>query len=455
MKIMKIRKYLFDKEYRFNVNSGLGFYNKWDDEAFLKKAFNVKMGYSLNLDNPQTFNEKLQWLKLYNRHPEYTMMVDKYKVREYIADKLGEEYLIPLLGVWDDPDDIDFEALPNQFVLKCNHNSGTGMCICRDKSKLDIKKVKRELRKGLKENYYLKWREWPYKDVPRKIIAEKYMEDTSSSELNDYKFICFNGKVICSIVCSDCFDKDGLKVTFYNRDWEKIPFTRHYSVSEKEIQRHAIYQDVLDFLERLSKDTSFKRTDFYEIDERLYFVELTFFQGSGYEEFDSEKWDTTLGNWVKLPDKFGGYLLNGDNVCIWLHGQIIEQEHSLVDYKFFCFNGEPKFMYVSKDNASQAYTDFYDMSGNKLDMQMKDPASPTGYDLPVNFDKMKEFSQILSENIPFLRVDFYEINKMLYSGELTFFHNAGFTSVKPEHWNIEMGNWIYLPVKNSGGGIKD
>ena len=125
------------------------------DEPFLKLAFHSRMGKKLNLQNPQTFNEKLQWLKLYDRRPEYTMMVDKYKVRNYIAEKLGEEYLIPLLGVWDDPDEIDFDALPSQFVLKCNHNSGLGMCICKDKSKLDIKKVKEELRKGLKQDYYL------------------------------------------------------------------------------------------------------------------------------------------------------------------------------------------------------------------------------------------------------------------------------------------------------------
>ena len=142
------------------------------DATFLKLAYKSRMGRKLDLDNPQTFNEKLQWLKLYDRRPEYTMMVDKYKVRDYIAEKLGEEYLIPLLGVWDDPDEIDFDALPNQFVLKCNHNSGLGMCICKDKTKLDIEKVKEELRKGLKQDYYLTGREWPYKDVLRKIICE-------------------------------------------------------------------------------------------------------------------------------------------------------------------------------------------------------------------------------------------------------------------------------------------
>ena len=156
-----------------------------NDEEFLRKAFKLNTGDELNLANPQTFNEKLQWLKLYDRKSEYTVMVDKYLVRDYIAKEIGEEYLIPLIGVWDSPDDIDFDALPNQFALKCNHNSGVGMCICKDKSKLDIAKVKAELAKGLKQDYYLCHREWPYKDVPRKIIAEKYMVDESGTDLKD------------------------------------------------------------------------------------------------------------------------------------------------------------------------------------------------------------------------------------------------------------------------------
>lgn len=161
-------KYMTDSKYRFLINNDIGLYKKWSDEKFLSYAFSKTIGKPLDLENPITFNEKLQWLKLHNRKPEYTMMVDKYKVREYIANILGEEYLIPLLGVWDDPDNIDFDMLPNQFVLKCNHNSGLGMCICKDKSKLDIAKTKNDLRKGLQEDYYIKNREWPYKNVQKK-----------------------------------------------------------------------------------------------------------------------------------------------------------------------------------------------------------------------------------------------------------------------------------------------
>ena len=156
-----------------------GFFSWVPDKAYIKCTYRCHLGKKLNLENPQTMNEKLQWLKLYNRQPKYVTLVDKYMVREYIKDILGEEYLIPLLGVWDSPEKIDFKALPEQFVIKCNHNSGLGMCICKDKSQLDISKVKKELKKGLKQNYYQPGREWPYKHVKRRIIAEKYIPDNS------------------------------------------------------------------------------------------------------------------------------------------------------------------------------------------------------------------------------------------------------------------------------------
>ena len=181
------------------------FFNFLSDKTFLQLMFYVNMDKKLDLKNPKTFNEKLQLLKLYNRDSKHTTMVDKYQVREYISEKFGEEYLIPLLGVWDDPAKIDFEALPQKFVLKCNHNSGLGMCICIDKEKLDIQKVKNELARGLKQNYYLSGREWPYKNVPRRIICEQFMTDTGSEKsdkeitsngLTDYKFFVSTGKLI-------------------------------------------------------------------------------------------------------------------------------------------------------------------------------------------------------------------------------------------------------------------
>lgn len=306
----KIKRYLFDKHYRTLINANLGLYNYLSDKSFLEKKFQAEFGYALNFDNPQTFNEKLQWLKLYDHNPSYIKMVDKYKVREYIAQKIGEEYLIPLLGVWDSPDEIDFDSLPQRFVLKCNHNSGLGMCICKDKTGLNYVKVKKNLKKGLKENYFAHGREWPYKDVPRKIICEKYITDNGSDEvltdeLKDYKLMCFNGKVKCSFVCADRFTGKGLHLSFFDRDWKEMPFERVYPRIENEVPKPINYDLMVSLAEKLSESIPFVRVDFYESGGRVYFGELTFFPGGGYEPFSPQEWDLTLGNWIELPQKDG------------------------------------------------------------------------------------------------------------------------------------------------------
>ena len=199
---MQSLSYYFHNPNKFGLRM-LHRFGKWlPDKAFIKCKFRFAMGYKLNLRQPKTFSEKLQWLKLYDRRPEYTTMVDKVKAKEYVASVIGEEYIIPTLGVWSDPDQIDFDSLPDRFVLKVNHNSGTGMYICKDKTKMDVEKVKIGLRKGLKENYYIRNREWPYKNVPRRILAETYMED-EFGELRDYKFFCFDGVVKALFIATD------------------------------------------------------------------------------------------------------------------------------------------------------------------------------------------------------------------------------------------------------------
>lgn len=249
-------KYMVNADYRFKIDSARGKYNDMPDREYLQRRFQAELGKSLDLDNPQTFNEKLQWLKLYNRKPEYTMMVDKYKVREYIAQTLGEEYLIPLLGVWDDPDEIDFDALPDQFVLKCNHNSGLGMCICKDKSKLDISKVRAELRKGLKENYYIRHREWPYKDVPRKIIAEKYMvDDSNCGELTDYKFFCFNGVPKFMYISND--NSENATTDFFDMEFNHLDMRMKDPNSNVIPPKPYLFNEMKAIAEKLSQGDSF------------------------------------------------------------------------------------------------------------------------------------------------------------------------------------------------------
>ena len=274
------------------------------DKIYLKWVYSLTFNRKLNLKNPTTFNEKLQWLKLYNRKAEYTTYVDKYKVRDYIAKTLGEEYLIPLLGVWEDPEDIDFDALPEKFVLKCNHNSGFGMCICTDKSKLNVQKVKKELKKGLKQNYYLSSREWPYKNVERKIICEQYMVDSSGTELKDYKLWCFNGRVKLILTCAERFSKTGLKENFYSPEWELLDLKRPtHGNTDYEIEKPVNLEKMIGFAEKLSNNIPFLRVDFYEVDGQLYFGELTFFPASGTEKFEPEKYDLILGDWIDLHSK--------------------------------------------------------------------------------------------------------------------------------------------------------
>lgn len=300
------KKYIINPNYRFLINAHLGKYDKMTDEEYLKRCFKACMGEELHFDNPQTFNEKLQWLKLYNRKPEYTMMVDKYKVREYIKEQLGEEYLIPLLGVWDKAEDIDFDKLPNQFVLKCNHNSGFGMYICKDKSKLtqkEIKVVRKNLTKGLQQDYYLTGREWPYKDVPRKIIAEKYIEDKETGELRDYKFFCFNGCVDCVMLCFDRGSGD-TKYYFFNRNWDLL----RYNVRGKNapenftLEKPKNIDKMFDLAAELSDGIPFVRIDLYNSNNQIYFGEFTFYPDSGFDKNLLRETDLYFGNLITLGE---------------------------------------------------------------------------------------------------------------------------------------------------------
>lgn len=272
------------------------------DKLYLQLRYYFEMGKILHLRNPRTFNEKLQWLKLYNRKDIYTTMVDKLAVKKLVSLKLSEDYIIPTLGVWDKPEDIDFAALPDKFVLKTTHGGGnTGVIICKDKSLLNTAQTLSVLSASMRSDIYYGYREWPYKNVPRKIIAERYMENTANEPLNDYKFMCFNGKVICSFICSGRNTQNGLRVTFFDRNWKKMPFSRHYQSAEYEIPIPKTYSRMIEVAESLSKDIPFVRVDLYEIKGKIYFGELTFFPGSGFEEFTPEEWDYKLGNYLKLP----------------------------------------------------------------------------------------------------------------------------------------------------------
>lgn len=277
------------------------------DKLYLKICYKLGVGKTLNLTSPKTFCEKLQWLKLYDRKSEYTTMVDKYAAKEYIAAIIGEEFVVPTLGIWNRFSEIDFNSLPNQFVLKCTHDSG-GLVICKDKANLDMAEAERKISRSLKRNYYWSGREWPYKNVKPRIIAEPYLEE------------------------HDCSAPDHM--------------------------------------------------------------------------------DTNV----------------------------------LTDYKFFCFDGVPKVMYIAKERSSKQEIDFFDMDFNHLPFWTDDDYNaPITPQKPKHFEKMKEIAAVLSRNIPHLRVDFYSIDGKLYVGELTFFHSSGLCRINPPEWDYKLGSWLTLP----------
>lgn len=304
--VTKVVKYVFDSDYRFIVNAGRGRYNSWGDKEYLERKYRAIFHKKLDLDNPSTFNEKLQWLKLYDRKPEYTTMVDKYAAKKYVADRIGEEHIIPTLGVWDKFDDIDFDALPNQFVLKCTHDSG-GLVIVKDKATFDKKAAKKKIEKSLKTDYYLSGREWPYKNVPRRIIAEKYMVDESGYELKDYKFFAFDGFAKAMFIATDRqTEGEETKFDFYDMDFNHLPFTNGHPNATTEIRRPQSFNEMKELAEKLSEGIPEVRVDFYDINGQVYFGELTLFHWSGMVPFKPEEWDKRFGEWIKLPENAGG-----------------------------------------------------------------------------------------------------------------------------------------------------
>jgi len=297
-------KFFSNKTYRIEKLTRWGFYNRLSDEKHLKKLFKARMGYPLNLEDPQTFNEKLQWLKLYDRKPIYTSMVDKYEVKNYVADIIGEEHIIPTISVWDKFDDIDFDALPNQFVLKCTHDSG-GLVICKDKNQLNLAKARKKINRSLKNRFFYRFREWAYKDVKPRIIAERYMEDEQEAVgLTDYKFYCFDGEPKFLYVSSGLGDHASARISFLTMDWNFAPYERSdYAPFEDLPNKPKSFEQMVEICKTLSKGIPFLRVDLYEINKEIYFSELTFYPSGGFMPFKNRDHDLEIGNMITLPDK--------------------------------------------------------------------------------------------------------------------------------------------------------
>ena len=294
----KIIKYIKKPKLIILYLASKGLLNFIPDQQYLKLIYWVRFNKKLNLSNPLTFNEKLQWLKLNNRKKEYSDMVDKVEAKKYVTSIIGKQYIIPTLQVCNQFKEIDFENLPEQFVIKVTHTSGD-VFICKNKSKLDTNELEKKINKWLKKNYYLEHREWPYKNVKPRIIIEQFMEDDEVKDLRDYKIFCFNGKPEIILVCSNRHGKDK-NTDFYNTKWERVSMTRENHDNSSGISKPTNLAEMLEIAKKLSKEIPFVRVDLYEINRKIYFGELTFFPSAGFEGFRPNDIDLKLGEKINI-----------------------------------------------------------------------------------------------------------------------------------------------------------
>lgn len=269
------------------------------DVKYIKLRYWLLNGYWLDLENPKTFNEKLNWLKIYYHNPEYAMLVDKYAIKAHVADIIGKEHVIPTLGVWESADDINFEALPDKFVLKTTHDSG-GIIVCTDKAALDKDKAREKMRSSLECDYSSVSREWGYKNVPHRIIAEEYKVDKKSGTLDDFKFFCFDGKVKILYIATGRQTGD-VKFDFFDRNFNHLDIINGHPMSDITPDKPETFEEMVMIAEKLSKGFPFMRIDLYEVDGQVYFGEYTAYHLGGGIKFQPFEWDLKLGNWLTLP----------------------------------------------------------------------------------------------------------------------------------------------------------
>lgn len=305
MKIAKIRNWKFLQQ-PFIKKPLLAIYDGlWDaiahllsDKAYVKLVYKLRMNKELNLAHPQSFNEKLNWLKLYDRYPLYSLLADKYEVKEYVAQKIGKEYVVPNYGVWEKFEDIDFDTLPNQFVLKTTGDS-SGVIICRDKSNFDKEQAAKKIAISLKTNYYYRTREWPYKDIHPRIIADMLLDEHTGKELQDYKFWCFNGEPKVMYITNK---GKSIYENFYDMDFKPLDINHGFPRTIPEYKKPVGFDKMKQLAATLSHGIPFVRVDFFFVDNKIYFGEFTFYDWAGLKPFTDDKIDLKLGDLLQLPN---------------------------------------------------------------------------------------------------------------------------------------------------------
>ena len=293
----KIKRYLADPYWALGCDLIKKHPNWMSDEFYIRTLWRMVMGYKLDLKNPKTFNEKLQWLKLYDHNPLYTTLVDKLRVKDWVAEKIGAHYVIPTLSVWESAEDIDISKLPDQFVLKCNHDSGS-VVICKDKAKFDLVAAKEKLGKALQHNFYWDAREWAYKHVKPCIFAEAYMEDSHSDDLLTYKFLCFDGEPKLMYVT---VKNDNIWENYYDMDFRLLDLARKYPNHTSPLAKPKWFDQMKEVAAKFSKGMSHVRIDLYEVNGQIYFSEYTFYDWGGLFDFKESRVNNQLGEYIKLP----------------------------------------------------------------------------------------------------------------------------------------------------------
>lgn len=288
------RNIIRNRELRLKLINLLSFI---PDVPYLKMVYRIKTGKKLNIVKPKTYCEKLNWMKLHNIHPEYTQLVDKIAVREIVNKIAGKDICFPLLGTWEKFDDIDFKSLPNQFVLKCNHDSGS-VKIIRNKNEIDHNQLRKFYNHHVKRNPFVAGREYPYKNVRPRILAEPIMIPEGDADINDYKFFCFNGKPAIMFVATE--RNTDVKFDFFDMDFNHLDIYNIHPNSTKTVTKPACFEEMKDLAAKLSKGINHVRVDLYEINGKVYFGEYTFFHGGGFWPFYPEEWEQKLGSWIHL-----------------------------------------------------------------------------------------------------------------------------------------------------------
>lgn len=424
------------------------------DKMYLSLRYRCLMGHWINWKHPKTFSEKLQWLKVYGFKAEYTRLVDKLAVKDYVASKIGKKYIIPTLGVWDKVEDIDWDALPNQFVLKTTHGGGScGVVICSDKANFDREKAIRKLETSMRTNAGQTYRERPYLNVPRKIIAEKFMAERKTdgkpieTDLPDYKFFCFNGEPKYCQVIRDRSTKE--TIDFYDMEWNLMPFVGLNPVAKNgtsPIAKPLHFDNMIKICRKLSKNMKFSRIDLYVINDKEYFGEITLYPATGFGEFTPEEWNKRLGDLIKLDGtktggvKFKVEIINGK--CINIENR--NSFEDLKDYKFFCFGGRVKCFKIDFGRFVEHHANYYYPQGELLPFGEKglEPDPNHVEIMPENLDEMIRIAENLSKGFKFLRVDLYNVKGRVYFGELTFYPAAGMGAFVPDEWDYKLGDLI-------------